>query len=80
MPNSETCERCKGKGYYEALVSQHDDKKETVKCEKCKKVWSIRVCRDNLSAIFIILELVKTEEPLKPIEIIEVDEEEDDDN
>ena len=35
MPNSETCERCKGKGYYEALVSQHDDKKETVKCEKC---------------------------------------------
>jgi DnaJ-class molecular chaperone len=35
MPNSETCERCKGKGYYKALVSQHDDKKETVKCEKC---------------------------------------------
>jgi DnaJ-class molecular chaperone len=35
MPNSETCERCKGKGYYEVLVSQHDDKKETVKCEKC---------------------------------------------
>ena len=35
MPNSKTCERCKGKGYYEALVSQHDDKKETVKCEKC---------------------------------------------
>jgi len=35
MPNSETCERCKGKCYYDALVSQHDDKKETVKCEKC---------------------------------------------
>ena len=35
MPNSETCEICKGKGYYEALVSQHDDKKETIKCEKC---------------------------------------------
>ncbi len=35
MSNSETCERCKGKGYYEALVSQHDDKKETIKCEKC---------------------------------------------
>jgi DnaJ-class molecular chaperone len=35
MPNLKTCERCKGQGYYEALVSQHDDKKETVKCEKC---------------------------------------------
>ena len=35
MPNSKTCERCEGKGYYEALVSQQDDKKETVKCEKC---------------------------------------------
>ena len=34
MPNSEPCERCNGKGYYEALVSQHDDKK-TIKCEKC---------------------------------------------
>ena len=28
MPNSKTCERCEGKGYYEALVSQHDDKKK----------------------------------------------------
>ena len=28
MPNSKTCERCKGKGYYEALVNQHDDKKK----------------------------------------------------
>jgi len=33
--NTETCKRCKGNGYYEALVSQHDDEKETVKCEKC---------------------------------------------
>ncbi len=29
------CYTCKGKGYYEALVSQHDDKKETVKCSEC---------------------------------------------
>ncbi len=35
MPNSKTCKICKGKGYYEALVSQHDNKKETIKCEKC---------------------------------------------
>lgn len=35
MPTTVTCQTCKGKGYYEALVSQHDDKKETVKCPKC---------------------------------------------
>ncbi len=35
MPISKTCETCKGNGYYEALVSQHDDKKENVICEKC---------------------------------------------
>lgn len=35
MPNSETCERCNAKGYYEALISQHDDRKERVKCENC---------------------------------------------
>ncbi len=35
MPNTEVCETCKGKGTIEALVSQHDDKKETVKCPEC---------------------------------------------
>jgi DnaJ-class molecular chaperone len=35
MPDTKKCPRCKGKGYYEALVSQHDDKKETVKCTAC---------------------------------------------
>jgi DnaJ-class molecular chaperone len=35
MPNTETCGTCKGKGTIEALVSMHDDKKETVKCPEC---------------------------------------------
>lgn len=35
MPDTKVCETCKGKGYYEALVSMHDDKKETVKCPHC---------------------------------------------
>lgn len=35
MPTKETCTTCKGKGYYEALISQHGDEKETVSCSKC---------------------------------------------
>ena len=35
MPDTITCSTCKGKGYYEALVSQNDNKKETVKCKSC---------------------------------------------
>lgn len=35
MPEIKTCSICKGEGYYEALISQHDDKKETVKCKAC---------------------------------------------
>ena len=35
MSDKKECTRCKGKGYHEALVSQHDDKKKTVKCLKC---------------------------------------------
>lgn len=35
MPNIEACSACNGKGYCEVLISQHDDKKETVKCKKC---------------------------------------------
>ena len=35
MPNKKTCEKCKGKGGYDALISMHDDKKEWTKCDKC---------------------------------------------
>lgn len=35
MPIKETCTLCKGKGSYDALVSQHDDVMETVVCRKC---------------------------------------------
>ena len=35
MPDTKSCTQCKGQGYYEALVSQHDDKKEIVKCTQC---------------------------------------------
>ena len=35
MPNSEKCPVCKGEGYYDALVSQHDDETGPVKCPKC---------------------------------------------
>ena len=35
MSVTKICSTCKGKGYYEALISQHDDKKETVKCPNC---------------------------------------------
>ena len=47
MPNSETCDRCKGKGYYEALVSQHDDKKEIVKCEQCYGKGTVNVMTEQ---------------------------------
>lgn len=35
MPDTITCPVCKGQGTFEALVNQHDDKKETVKCYNC---------------------------------------------
>lgn len=35
MPETKPCPTCKGEGYYKALVSQHDDVKETVKCKTC---------------------------------------------
>jgi DnaJ-class molecular chaperone len=35
MPDIVTCKTCKGRGQYEALVSPHDDKTETVKCPDC---------------------------------------------
>tara|TARA_R110002020_G_C15665034_1_gene717199 strand:+ start:13 stop:186 length:174 start_codon:yes stop_codon:yes gene_type:complete len=36
MPNKKKCNKCKGKGYYNALISMHDDKKERMTCDKCK--------------------------------------------
>ena len=36
MPNKEKCDKCKDEGYYNALISMHDDKKERVICDKCK--------------------------------------------
>jgi DnaJ-class molecular chaperone len=36
MPDTKPCTTCKGTGYIDALVSQHDDKKETVPCPTCK--------------------------------------------
>ena len=47
MPEEKTCARCKGKGYYDALVSQHDDKKETVKCEACHGKGHINQMTDD---------------------------------
>jgi DnaJ-class molecular chaperone len=35
MGTTVVCERCNGDGYIEVLVSQHDNKKETIKCTKC---------------------------------------------
>lgn len=35
MSEEKTCTRCGGSGYYTGLISQHDDKTETVKCENC---------------------------------------------
>ena len=35
MADKANCKTCKGEGYIDALVSQHDDKKETVKCPTC---------------------------------------------
>lgn len=47
MPTEVNCTQCKGEGYYEALVSQHDDKKETVKCSKCNGKGHINQMTDE---------------------------------
>jgi DnaJ-class molecular chaperone len=47
MPDQEACPQCKGKGYYEALISQHDDKTETVKCTKCNGKGHLYVMTDD---------------------------------
>lgn len=36
MPDTKTCQTCKGEGVINALVSQHDDKKEIIPCPECK--------------------------------------------
>lgn len=47
MPNTETCSTCKGVGYYDGLVSQHDDKTERVKCPKCNGKGTLHVMTDD---------------------------------
>ena len=47
MPKSKTCEKCKGKGNYVALVSQHSNETETVKCEKCNGKGIIHYMTDS---------------------------------
>jgi len=47
MSEEKTCTICKGKGYYEALVSQHDDKKETVDCSACNGKGHINQMTDS---------------------------------
>lgn len=47
MPNTTTCPHCNGKGHYEALVSQHDDKKEDVKCTMCNGRGEIHRMTDS---------------------------------
>ena len=47
MPEKIPCEVCKGEGIYEALVSQHDDKKEIVTCHKCKGKGTLNIMTDE---------------------------------
>ena len=36
MPKTITCDKCKGKGGYDALISQHGNETEYMICKKCK--------------------------------------------
>ena len=47
MPTTETCKTCKGTGKINALVSQHDDKKEIVDCPDCKGAKVIHYMTDQ---------------------------------
>ena len=47
MPETNTCTKCKGQGYYEALVSMHDDKMETTKCSACNGTGKIHQMTDQ---------------------------------
>jgi len=35
MPNKTTCLTCKGAGSIDALISQHDDRTESMTCPRC---------------------------------------------
>lgn len=50
MPNSKDCPLCKGLGSIEALVSQHDDKKEKCICPTCKGAGVIHEMTDQEEA------------------------------
>lgn len=47
MPTTKKCTKCKGNGSYEALISQHDDKKETTTCSDCKGTGVIHQMTDE---------------------------------
>ena len=47
MPDINPCRQCKGQGYHEVLVSQHDDKKEFVKCSNCNGTGVIHQMTDE---------------------------------
>lgn len=47
MPNTESCTTCNGTGSIDALVSQHDDKTETVQCPTCKGKGEIHYMTDE---------------------------------
>jgi len=36
MPEKNECDKCGGCGYIEVLVNMHDNKKETIVCDKCR--------------------------------------------
>ena len=38
---------CKGEGSFKALISQHDDKKETITCPKCNGTGEIHRMTDE---------------------------------
>jgi len=47
MPDIIKCPQCKGRGYYDALISQHGDDKERVKCSNCNGTGTIRQMTDE---------------------------------
>lgn len=47
MTNIIKCNTCKGKGSYEALISQHDNKTEIVKCKECNGKGTVYIMTEE---------------------------------
>ena len=47
MPDKVKCTTCKGEGYIDALISQHDDKKETIQCPHCNGKGSFNMMTEQ---------------------------------